>query len=97
MIQRIKDWLHEREIARLTEVCREAYAAGDKAKARHFFHAMGRAIAARSPGAIVRMEERKGLRFRRSLKRRAMDSFCSGRVPAWLVAVVFRLFKLRSL
>jgi hypothetical protein len=95
--QRYRDWRHEREIERLSAACREAYEAGDKAKARHFFRAMGRAIATRSPGAVRRMEERKGLRFRRSLKRRLMDAFLSGWAPSWLVTTTFRLFKLRSL
>jgi hypothetical protein len=97
ILQRLRDWRNEREIDRLAQGCREAYLAGDKAKARHFFHAMGRAIASRSPGAVRRMEERKGLRFRRSLKRRVMDAFLHGRAPSWLVTTTFRLFKLRSL
>jgi len=33
MIQQLRDWLHEREIARLSTACKEAYVAGDKAKA----------------------------------------------------------------
>jgi hypothetical protein len=60
IVQRIRDWQNEREIDRLAQGCREAYAAGDKAKARHFFHAMGRAIASRSPQQIARMERSRG-------------------------------------
>jgi hypothetical protein len=56
ILQRLRDWQNEREIDRLAQGCREAYLAGDKAKARHFFHAMGRAIASRSPQQIARME-----------------------------------------
>jgi hypothetical protein len=58
ILQRLRDWQNEREIDRLARGCREAYLAGDKAKARHFFHAMGRAIASRSPQQIERMERR---------------------------------------
>lgn len=56
--QRLRDWLHEREIARLSTACKEAYAAGDKAKASHFFQQMGRAISERSPDQVERMERR---------------------------------------
>ena len=62
MIQRLRDWLHEREIARLSKACKEAYAAGDKAKASHFFQQMGRAISERSPEQIERLERAQGMR-----------------------------------
>ena len=62
MIQRLRDWLHEREIARLSKACKEAYAAGDKAKASHFFQQMGRAINERSPEQVARMERAQGMR-----------------------------------
>lgn len=58
MMQRLHDWLHEREIARLSNACKEAYTAGDKAKASHFFQQMGRAISERSPDQVARMERR---------------------------------------
>lgn len=97
IVQRFRDWRLEREISRLAAGCREAYAAGDKAKARHFFHAMGRAMSRRSLGQIVRLEERKGLRIRTSIKRRVMDAFLRGRLPSTFVTAVFRLLRLRSL
>lgn len=96
-LQRYRDWCLEREIRRLARGCREAYAAGDKAKARHFFHAMGLAMARRSTGQIVRLEERKGLRIRISIKRRVMDAFLRGRIPSTFVVAVFKLLRLRSL
>lgn len=60
--QRLQDWRREREIARLAKGCSEAYEAGDKAKASHFFHAMRRAISERSEAQIARMERAQGLR-----------------------------------
>lgn len=62
MIQRLRDWLHEREIARLSTACKEAYMAGDKAKASHFFQQMVRAISERSPEQIERLERAQGMR-----------------------------------
>lgn len=97
VLQRVRDWRLEREISRLCRGCREAYAAGDKAKARHFFHAMGRAMAQRSTGQIVRLEMRKGLRIRTSIKRHVMDAFLRGRIPSTFVVAVFKLLRLRSL
>lgn len=60
--QRLRDWLHEREIARLSMACKEAYAGADKAKASHFFQQMRRAISERSPAQVERMERAQGLR-----------------------------------
>lgn len=97
MIQRIRDWRLERRIEQLADQCLFANTSGQKDEARRLFREMGRAIASRSPGAVRRMEERKGLRFRRSLKRRLMDAFLTGWAPSWLVTTTFRLFKLRSL
>lgn len=97
MIQRLRDWLHEREIARLSTACKEAYTAGDKAKASHFFQQMGRAISERSPEQVWRMEERMGLRARTTIKRGVMCAFLRGAMPAWVVVLAFRLFKLRRL
>lgn len=96
-MQRYHDWRLERRIQRLADECLFANTSGQKEEARRLFHEMGRAIRSRSPEAVIRMEERKGLRFRRSLKRRLMDAFLSGWAPSWLVATTFRLFKLRSL
>lgn len=96
-MQRFRDWLHEHEIERLSTACKEAYAAGDKAKASHFFQQMRRAINARSPEQVERMELRIGLRARTTIKRSVMDAFLRGAVPAWAVVLVFRLFKLRRL
>lgn len=59
---RFRDFLHEREIARLSRACREACEAGDRAKASQFFHAMRRAVLARSPAQVERMERARGLR-----------------------------------
>jgi hypothetical protein len=54
-------------------------------------------MARRSTGQIVRLEERKGLRIRISIKRRVMDAFLRGRIPSTFVAAVFKLLRLRSL
>lgn len=62
LLQRIRDWRLEREIKRLADACRAAHAAGEKAKARQFFHAMGWAMARRSLAQIQRMERRLGIR-----------------------------------
>jgi hypothetical protein len=62
LLGRFRDFLHEREIARLSRACREAYEAGDKAKASHFFQAMRRAISDRSQAQVLRMERKAGLR-----------------------------------
>lgn len=58
---------------------------------------MGLAMARRSTGQIVRLEERKGLRIRTSIKRRVMDAFLRGRIPSTFVVAVFKLLRLRSL
>lgn len=56
LIGRLNDWRHERHISHLSAQCREAYEAGDKAKARHFCDAMRQARGRRSPEQIARME-----------------------------------------
>ena len=61
LLQRIHDWRHERHIRRLSIACREAYDAGDKAKAYQFDRERMDAILARSPAQIARMERRMGL------------------------------------
>lgn len=60
--QRVRDWLREREIRRLSAGELEAIHAGDVAKADHFRAARYQAIRERSPGQIVRMERSRGLR-----------------------------------
>lgn len=57
LVQRFRDWRHERHICRLSKQCSEAYEAGDKAKARHFLAAIHEARQARSPAQVRRMEE----------------------------------------
>jgi hypothetical protein len=59
-VRRIRDFLREREIERLAHGCREASEAGDKAKARHFYHAMRRAMSERSPEQMQRILRREG-------------------------------------
>lgn len=61
-LQRLRDWLHEREIQRLADGCKEAFKSGDRAKAKHFWIAMYEAIRARSPAQVARMEQRMGAR-----------------------------------
>ena len=96
-MQRFRDWMHERAIARLSASCREAYEVGDKAKASQFFQQMRRAISERSPAQVERMELRKGLRIRTTIKRSVMGAFLRGAMPAWIVVLAFRVFKLRRL
>lgn len=57
---RLRDFLRELEISRLTRACREASEAGDLAKARHFYHAMRRAMSDRSPEQMERILKREG-------------------------------------
>lgn len=97
LIGRFRDFLHEREIARLAKSCAEAYEAGDKAKATHFFHGMRRAISERSSAQVRRMERRMGLHSRTAIKRNVMGAFLRGWLPAGVVAAAFRIFKLRGL
>lgn len=59
--QRLRDWLHEREIRRLGKACAEAIRAHDDAKTLHFWTAQNAAINARSPSQVQRMERRRGL------------------------------------
>lgn len=95
--QRIRDYLREREIRRLSVCQLEARRAGDKAKERAFDQARVQAIRERSDAQIERMEVRMGLRARTAIKRRVMGAFCRGLLPASVVTFVFRLFRLRSL
>lgn len=60
--QRTRDWLHEREIRRLGRGCAEAMDAHDAAKTAYFWAATVRAVNARSPTQVARMERAKGLR-----------------------------------
>lgn len=59
---RLRDWLREREVRRLSSACEEAYQARDKAKFSHFFQQLRVAASARSPEQVARMERAKGLR-----------------------------------
>ena len=56
VIARIRDYLHEREIRRLSACQLEARKAGDKAKERHFDAARMQAIRERSAGQWARMD-----------------------------------------
>lgn len=95
--QRVRDWLREREIGRLSWCELEAISADDWAKAEHFRVARYQAIRERSPGQIVRMEVRKGLRPRQTIKRGVMAAYVRHWVPAALVTLVFRVFRLGRL
>ena len=95
--QRIRDYLREREIQRLSACVLEAILAHDKAKARQFDAVRMATIRERSAGQVERMEVRKGLRTRTAIKRHVMQAFWHGRLPASVVTFVFRVFRLRSL
>jgi hypothetical protein len=97
MLQRLHDWRHERYINRLAAKCSVASAAGDRIRTRVYWRLMVDAVKARSPQQIERMEARMDFNVRRTIKRRLMDAFLRGLLPASLVAFVFRLFRLRSL
>lgn len=62
LVQRIRDWQHERRIRRLSRRCYEAYSSGDKAMAYLFDELRMTAICKRSPAQIRRMERRLGMR-----------------------------------
>lgn len=95
--QRIRDYLREREIRRLSACQLEAREAGDKAKERAFDQARMTAIRERSAGQVQRMEVHMGLRTRTAIKRHVMQAFWHGRLPASAVTFLFRVFRLRSL
>lgn len=61
--QRIRDWRHERHIKRLTQLCIQALALGERELARRINDDRTVAIRARSPGQIARMERAAFLRL----------------------------------
>ena len=61
LVQRWRDWQHERRIQALGDACRLACRLGSKDVARGLWDDMGEAINARSPEQVTRMEERMGL------------------------------------
>ena len=61
--QRIRDYLREREIQRLSACEIEALLACDKAKARHFDNARMQAIRERSSGQWARIDARARARM----------------------------------
>jgi hypothetical protein len=62
ILQRIRDWRHERYIKRLGASCQKAIDAGDRLMTRVYWRLMCDAIRSRSPQQIERMERRMGLR-----------------------------------
>lgn len=56
LMQRFRDWRHERHISRLSLQCRAAMSAGHKDMARLLWNAQAAAIKARSPAQVARME-----------------------------------------
>ena len=62
MIQRMRDWLHEREIRRIGNEMLAALERDDNLTAGYFCQAHIKAIRARSPQQVERMERAKGLR-----------------------------------
>lgn len=97
LLQRFRDWRHERYIAHLGVRCKLAYALGDRIKARVYWWLLTGAIQRRSAAQVVRMERRMGLHPRTAIKRGLMHSFLHGRIPSILVTTIFRLLRLRSL
>lgn len=59
---RISDWLRERRIRRLCDVCRAHMAAGRSDEGRLAWALMANEIKNRSPQQIARMERAMGLR-----------------------------------
>jgi hypothetical protein len=62
MIQRIRDWLHEHKLRRLSHLCAEAMASGQRDQAIYFWQAQCKAIKERSAQQIARMERRMGIK-----------------------------------
>jgi hypothetical protein len=62
ILQIFRDWRHERYIHRLSRAVREAYEAGNRARAHAFDDLRMTAIMRRSPSQVTRMERRMGLR-----------------------------------
>lgn len=61
VLQRFRDWRHERYIQRLTQQCRAAQVSGDRVMARMYWRLLLAAINARSPERVARMERRMGI------------------------------------
>lgn len=61
LVQRFRDWRHERRIKRHVDACKSCMAAGDSAKARIHWDAFLAAQAQRSADQIRRMERRMGI------------------------------------
>jgi hypothetical protein len=95
MISRIRDWLHERRIARLHRALRIAVETGQgKAEA---WQAYAQAHRAQSERAVRRMEESKGLRPRTTIKRALVAGYCRRLIPGRAVSALFAVFRLRGL
>jgi hypothetical protein len=62
ILQRIRDWRHERYIKRLGASCQKAIDAGDRIRTRMYWRLMCDAIRSRSPRQIERMNARLGVR-----------------------------------
>ena len=60
--QRVRDWLREREIRRLSARCKEAIARGDRVSGRAWWSLMAKAISERSLAQVERMNRARGLR-----------------------------------
>ena len=61
ILQRLRDWRHERYIQRLSRQCRAAVRQQDRAKASLYWTLMVAAINRRSPSSVARMERQKGI------------------------------------
>jgi len=61
VMQRIADWLRERRIRRLCDVCKAHMAEGRTDDGRIAYMQMAREITQRSPAQVARMEQRLGL------------------------------------
>lgn len=94
---RIQDWLLEREIRKLGHHFIEARAAGRREEAALLWAAQVKAINSRSPAQVARMESKMGIRSRRAIKQKVMTAFLFGFLPAPMVIVLFKLFRLRGL
>ena len=95
MTPRIREWLHERRIARLGRAyVRACVTGGDKIRA---WEAYAQAHKARSERAVRRMEESKGLRPRTTIKRALVAGYCRRLIPGRAVSALFAVFRLRGL
>jgi hypothetical protein len=61
ILQRIRDWRHERRIKRLGASCQKAIDAGDRIRTRMYWRLMVDAVKARSAGQVARMNARLGV------------------------------------